>query len=278
MMAGQAAVAKLVKAAGSNPAVPNGACGFESHPPYPMRSLIEVESVLTLASEGLNQSEIARRTGIPRATVRDWVHGGAPQRHAPPAWPANEALAGPRQEYSYLLGMYLGDGCLSQHPRGVHRLRIKLDAAYPGIVAECASAMGAVLPNRVGIQGHPVERWKEVGAYSVHWAALFPQHGPGLKHRRSIELVDWQQRIVDVHPRPFLRGLIHSDGTRGLNHVNGKGYPRYMFSNRSRDIQRLFCEACDRIGVRWTQSYKWSISVARRPDVARLDEFIGPKH
>lgn len=173
--------------------------------------------------------------------------------------------------------MYLGDGCLSEHPRRVYRLRIKLDAAYPRIVEECATAMRAVLPNRVHIQGHPVHRWKEVGAYSVHWPYLFPQHGPGPKHCRVIELVRWQQQIVEEYPREFLRGLIQSDGTRSLNRVNGKGYVRYMFSNRSRDIQRMFCDACDRIGVHWTQSYKWSISVARAPDVARLDEFIGPK-
>jgi hypothetical protein len=50
-----------------------------------------------------------------------------------------------------------------------------------------------------------------------------------------------------------------------------------MFSNRSKDIRRLFSAACDRVGVRWTQSYKFTISVARAPDVARLDGFIGPK-
>jgi hypothetical protein len=35
--------------------------------------------------------------------------------------------------YVYLLGMYLGDGCLSSHPRDVYKLRISLDARYPGI-------------------------------------------------------------------------------------------------------------------------------------------------
>ena len=32
------------------------------------------------------------------------------------------------------------------------------------------------------------------------------------------------------HPKEFLRGLIHSDGCRVLNRVNGKGYPRYFFT------------------------------------------------
>jgi hypothetical protein len=111
----------------------------------------------------------------------------------------------------------------------------------------------------------------------MHRPLVLPQHGPGMKHLRSIVLADWQEQIVDDFPREFLRGLIHSDGSRHLNTVNGKGYPRYMFSNRSADILALFSAACDRVGVRWTQSYKFTISVARAKDVALLDTFIGPK-
>ncbi|HEV8373977.1 MAG TPA: helix-turn-helix domain-containing protein [Actinomycetota bacterium] len=37
-----------------------------------MRSREEVALVLGLARQGLNDCEIARRTGIPRGTVRDW--------------------------------------------------------------------------------------------------------------------------------------------------------------------------------------------------------------
>jgi hypothetical protein len=49
-------------------------------------------------------------------------------------------------------------------------------------------------------------------------------------------------RAVDIccHSKAFLRGLIHSDGCRVLNRVNGKDYPRYFFSQVSDDIRRLF--------------------------------------
>jgi hypothetical protein len=52
--------------------------------------------------------------------------------------------------------------------------------------------------------------------------------------------------------------------------------PRYTFSNRSADIRRIFCEACDLFGVRWTEA-PWTIYVSRKADVARLDAFVGPK-
>ena len=43
--------------------------------------------------------------------------------------------------YVYLLGTYLGDGCLSAHPRGVYKLRVYLDLAYPGIIREVVGAI-----------------------------------------------------------------------------------------------------------------------------------------
>lgn len=48
--------------------------------------------------------------------------------------------------YVYLLGLYLGDGCISRGARDVFRLRIALDKKYPRIIAECAAAMEAVVP------------------------------------------------------------------------------------------------------------------------------------
>ena len=181
--------------------------------------------------------------------------------------------------YSYLLGAYLGDGCLMGPRR--NQLRITLDNAYPGIIREVADAMAAVVGRPVSIRPdtggrnptHVASVWK-------HWA-VFPQHGPGRKHTRPIVLTGWQRAIVDEHPEAFLRGLIHTDGWRGLNKVTVKGrdyeYPRYQFSNRSDDIRALFCEYCDRLGIEWRRWGRWHISVARKESVARMDEFVGLK-
>ncbi len=136
--------------------------------------------------------------------------------------------------------------------------------------------MTAVLGNRVGrVQSIGCV---EVYSYSKHWPCLFPQHGLGPKHQRNIVLEQWQEPIaLDEHPDLLLRGLIHSDGCRVLNWVNGTAYPRYHFSNRSDDIREIFAEACRRLGVACRPHNRWSLSVARRKSVARLEEFIGPK-
>lgn len=189
-----------------------------------------------------------------------------------------------RRERADLLGMYLGDGCISEHPRAF-KLRISCADSYPKIMDEVAEAMQTVC-------GKPAGRVKcegctEVNAYWQHWPCVFPQHGPGVKHERKIELVDWQLEIVERYPRPLLRGLIQSDGWRGKNvairhtelAIEYRTYTRYQFCfcNHSDDILKVFCDACDAIDVHWTQANRWTISVARREDVFYLDSFIGPK-
>jgi len=235
---------------------------------------------LGLLESGISQAQTARLTGIPRSTIRTWLARG-PAKSAvvcPPCSLVEAATA--RPEYAYLLGLYLGDGSISSHPRGVYNLRVTLDLRYPGIIAECQAAMARVVPGRVGRA--PAPGCVHVYSYSKHWPCLFPQHGPGPKHLRPIVLEPWQRELaLGRHPELLLRGLIHSDGWRGTNvAVTPQGryfYPRYLFSNRSDDIRRIFAEACAEVGVVCRQSNRWNLSVARREDVARLDQWIGPK-
>ena len=181
--------------------------------------------------------------------------------------------------YSYPLGLYLGDGHIALTHRSVYWLRIFLDLRSPRIIESCTQAMQAVIGKKPGMAYTP--GCGAVYTSSKQWPCLFPQHGPGPKHLRPIELVDWQQAVVDDHPEALLRGLIHSDGTRHMNRVTVRGkryaYPRYNFTNASDDIRRIFCDACDAIGVEWRRMNARNISVARRASVARLDEFFGPK-
>jgi hypothetical protein len=73
------------------------------------------------------------------------------------------------------------------------------------------------------------------------------------------------------------RLLIHSDGCRVLNRVNGKDYPRYLFDQVSDDTRRLFCDTCHRLGVEYTLSRWKTVSIARAASVALVDSFIGTK-
>jgi hypothetical protein len=256
-----------------------------------VRSSEETELVRILREAGHSDSAIARATGIPRSTVRDWrvgpsrkLHGesgrkprakGRQRRPCPVCAPGTSALPGP--PYAYLLGLYLGDGHISRFPR-TFRIRFFLDAAYPGIVSACCEALEAIRPGqRAWTRRSKSCRCYVVAMYSSHWPCLFPQHGPGRKHERPIELVSWQADVVSRNRADFLRGLIHSDGCRIIANDRGLRSVRYHFSNRSEDIKRLYCESLDALGVRWTRPCDKQIVVYRKASVAILDEFIGPK-
>ncbi len=123
-----------------------------------------------------------------------------------------------------------------------------------------------------------------VSANSRSWPCRFPQYGPGAKHTRPILLADWQQQLANRWPGQLIKGLLQSDGCRTMN--TGRGgwrHPRYKFSNVPTDILGIFCTACDQLNLRWTASFPKSQSaarvfyVSRKVDVARLDEFVGPK-
>ncbi|BBZ76897.1 hypothetical protein MANY_22340 [Mycolicibacterium anyangense] len=244
-----------------------------------MRPDTEFRHVQQLIAAGLNDCAIARETGIPRRTVQVW-------RSRPPNWD-RERRAGqctgnhnfgqlPPKEYAYLLGLYLGDGCISRTGRA-WRLRVALDKKYPGIIDNCRRAIDAVMPGQHAAVYRKQQGCAVVYLYSNHWPCLFPQHGPGFKHLRPIKLEPWQQDLVDQATEGFVRGLIHSDGCRVIANDRGVKSIRYHFTNHSEDILGLFTGSLDKLGVPWTRSTKYVISIYRKSATARLDEFIGPK-
>jgi len=245
---------------------------------------------VALIASGLSLRSISVSTGISRATLHDWRERPDINTlvHACPRCAASPALPEPHHDYAYLLGLNLGDGCISRagaREKDVWKPRIICADAWPGLIRECERAMCSIRPgNKVGIQQRP--GCAEVSGCSRHWPCLFPQYGPGRKHLRTIELRPWQRVIVLGSPGHFARGLFHSDGYRGINRVRAHladgdhwyEYPRYMFTNESGDILRLCGETLDQLGVAWRFSRRNAISVARREAVARLDEFVGPKY
>lgn len=245
---------------------------------------------LALLGEGLSLRAASMSTGISRSTLRDWRDNpDGPKLHADcPRCATSPTLPEPRADYAYLLGLYLGDGCISfagARAKKVWKLRIMCADAWPGLIQECKRAMSAIRPNnKVMMQQR--DGCTEVSSCSRHWPCLFPQHGPGRKHSRRIALQPWQRAITGEFPGDLARGLFHSDGYRGTNRVRARladgdrfyEYPRYLFVNESRDILDLCGNTLNMFGVKWRFSRNNAISVARREAVARLDEFVGPKY
>jgi hypothetical protein len=249
-----------------------------------------VNAALRLSAIGILDRENARICGVSVAAIRHWRSG---RRRVPSTSVAGRRAGCPRchgrsmdeSAYAYLLGLYLGDGHIARGRRDVYVLSVACSDDWPGLLAAARAVMADVMPASsvfcVRQSGCTM-----VKSASKHWPCLFPQHGPGPKHRRKIELEKWQVAIVQKYPGELARGLFHSDGWRGVNRVRKQlaegarwyEYPRYLFSNKSEDILCLCGETLDQLGVAWRFSRHDTISVAARQAVARLDEFVGPKY
>jgi hypothetical protein len=114
----------------------------------------EVAAAVRLSRQGADAETVAQATGIPSQTIRSWQRGRVPLRalRVLAGVPTCAACGEPPHEpsqldcgaYSYLLGMYLGDGCVYRHSQGTPVLRLFLDAAYPGIVDSARQAIAGV--------------------------------------------------------------------------------------------------------------------------------------
>jgi hypothetical protein len=151
-----------------------------------------VSKVEVLIGTDLSDYEIARRTGISRSTVQRWRTCGPPTTATKPkVWrPPN------REAYSYLLGIYLGDGYIAQASRS-SVLEISLDPRYPEIIEACSEAIWENTGVRVRRYRRvtPTGESVRVAAANPIWPMAFPQHGPGKKHHRRIEPQPGNKRL-----------------------------------------------------------------------------------
>jgi hypothetical protein len=242
------------------------------------------DEALILFEQGVNDCEVARRIGIPRSTVREWR---APSYRSKDkgytclrCWHTAKPIMFTPDDYTELLGLYLGDGCISHHGR-TDRLRIHLDTKYPEIIREAKALLQRSLPeNRVGVVEAEGGAMVYLSLYSSHLVCLFPQHGRGKKHERRILLEAWQRRLVEQAPWGLLRGLIRSDGSVFVNRTGPYHYLAYDFCNKSKDIIDMFTKACRAVGVDYRATCwhdLWRIRINRRRSVDLLLAEVGTK-
>lgn len=106
---------------------------------------------LDLVENGVTSAATGQRLGVPKSTIDNWRRGRLPteyqlhveRRLCTTCREAHDLEALPSTAYAYLLGLYLGDGCLVRHER-CWSLRLYMDAAYPEIVAESRVVMATI--------------------------------------------------------------------------------------------------------------------------------------
>jgi hypothetical protein len=238
------------------------------------------QQALALIASGVNDRDISQQLAVARTTIRDWRRPPYVRKEpfslCPRCWRPTKPILVTAGDYAELLGLYLGDGHISSLER-TDRLRIFLDAAYPGIIDETLALLRRCFPH------NPVDRVTKdggccfvVSVYSSHLPCLFPQAGPGKKHQRSIVLEPWQLAAVAAAPWRFLKGCIRTDGCAFINRTGKYEYLSYSFDNRSADILRLFEAVADSLGLQPRRTSR-QVRINRRTAVAQMQQHVGLK-
>lgn len=251
-----------------------------------MRTKAEYDLVLKLHLSGCNQTKISYKTGIPRSTIKDWL------KKIPFSFTSmddkfelkNKIVANKNLQsvYSYLLGLYLGDGYINKCKR-TFRLRIFLDEKYLKLNKYAEERMKKLfLKNKINVSLQKNKSCICLSVYNNELNDIFPQNGLKKKYERKIELLEWQKEIIA--PIELLKGLIHSDGCFYTEKINDKyTYERFVFSNKSIDLHDIFQKACNTLNIEYDFQHKgnvnfaWQTRISKKESVKKLKQIIGTK-
>jgi hypothetical protein len=107
-----------------------------------------VDLARLLSWQDVLDREVAQIAGVSISAVRKWRTGSrrVPGRERKPDCPRCTGRPLDEPAYAYLLGLYLGDGCLTRGRRDVYALSIACCDDWPGLLAAAKSAVSAVMP------------------------------------------------------------------------------------------------------------------------------------
>jgi hypothetical protein len=132
---------------------------------------------------------------------------------------------------SYIIGVAIGDGNLSNPNGRATRLRITCDKKYPLLVQKIINCLKLLLPdNKVSI----VEREKtyaDISVFSNHLEKLLgwkAKNGP--KFSQKVTIPSWITKKREYKTN-CLKGLIETDGCV----YSDRGYKMVMFSTKSQN-------------------------------------------
>ena len=228
--------------------------------------------IIDKINKGGNKKSISRKYNIPRSTIRYWHETKDIKKEGKIEISNIDPIS-----YSYILGVYLGDGHIDKMKR-TYRLRIALDSRQDLVIEECAKNLEILFPsNKIKIDKIKNTNSVIIKVYSSCLPTIFPQYGKGAKHNRNIILTDEQEKII-INDKLML-GLFHTDGSFFV--VNGK-YPRYQFTNKSKQILDIFGKCLIYYGItpkiRKRKNGVYDIQIQNRKDFDKLYDVLGEKY
>jgi len=189
------------------------------------------------------------------------------------------------KSYSYVLGFYLGDGCLQHDKKKKTRsytLFISNQANFHKMNQQISKSLEVLFQKKVvRIYKRKNSNCLNIKLTAVNLNLLFP-HGEGKKHERKIVLEDWQLNLIEKFPKEFIKGMLESDGCRFQARKICSTYYVYKFDNKSCDLHEILQRIAKILNLHFTFTSSkgnkiHTTSFYKKEDVLFLDSFIGVK-
>lgn len=245
-----------------------------------------IEEVLEKYEQNYKISYLSKIYSVPRATILYWLKSNIlntikikHNTNNKTIESIYEYISKNYKEYSFILGLYLGDGCITENGRNEtsYKLRISQDNKYPKVV----NTIQTKLSEFFGKESKLVENKGcfHITIYDKYLPYYLPQHGKGFKHDRDVKLNEFQRKIIDY--RELMKGLWLSDGSFYIARIRKYKYERYNFTNKSLDIIELFEKCLEIEGVNYSKRLKpnniWIIEIQNKKGVENLKSILGTK-
>jgi DNA-binding transcriptional regulator WhiA len=128
---------------------------------------------------------------------------------------------------SYVIGLALGDGNLSNPNKRSIRLRITCDAKYPLLVAKIKDSLQRLFPQNKASISPRKDNYYNVSLYSNRLKEIIPwQVNKGTKFEQKACVPSWIKENKN-YAINCLRGLIETDGAI----YNDRGYKMMIFTS-----------------------------------------------
>ncbi len=210
---------------------------------------VDGAEVRTLRRSGWSLLRIAEHLRVSQSTVRHHCKGiivknPSQKREYRRANMSDGEPLLPSVDLAYLIGVICGDGCIYKMPR-VCQLSISCDASYPDLIGTYANLIQKVTGRVAGkhltkkgtcVQVRVADKWLPI--LLALPAGAKPQDYP---------VPEWIFSDLD-YVRPFLRGLIETDGNIYHEYRNNGWRSRCIFTAKIESIMTAFLRGTSMLG------------------------------
>jgi DNA-binding transcriptional regulator WhiA len=249
---------------------------------------MEIKIIKDLIDKNYSTRQIAKELNTSYANIRYWMKkyqlnttevGGKPGQKLESDQNIYERclemVSRNPKEYSYLFGLYLGDGCVEYVKGNYYSLSIHQDSKYTNLINKHKES----ILNFFGRNPYILTRSNctviRTGGSDIKF--LFPKFGIGRKHLNKVILP--KILIDNMDYLSLVEGLFQSDGSYYYDNHNKKYF--YNFTNKSIDIIEIFKTCLDNLSIGYTtyekKDGKFVVNIRKKSDVDRMIYLVGTK-